>query len=123
MKINVNTEQYTDAKNHSEHMYTVLSQYSELSCTSMLTSLYIPNTHTEPETKIIHIYTITIVLSHKCHFAVIWDFLLSHNNPCFQCNIAITNFLVSHTCEIRFHDVKGQSTVPMYSYAKILKHG
>ena len=25
---------------------------------------------------------------------------LSHNNPCFQCNIAITNFLVSPTCEI-----------------------
>ena len=47
--------------------------------------------------------------------------ILSHNNPCFQCNIAITNFLVSNTCEIRFHDVKGQSTVPMYSYAKILK--
>ena len=47
----------------------------------------------------------------------------SHNNPCFQCNIAITNFLVSYTCEIRFHDVIGQSTVHMYSYAKILKHG
>ena len=29
-------------------------------------------------------------------------------------------FLVSKTCEIRFHDVIGQSTVPMYSYAKIL---
>ena len=36
---------------------------------------------------------------------------LSHNNPCFQCNIAIINFLVSHTCEIRFNDVIGQSTV------------
>ena len=48
---------------------------------------------------------------------------LSHNKPCFQCNTAITNFLVSNTCEIRFHDVIGQSTVPMYSYAKILKHG
>ena len=47
----------------------------------------------------------------------------SHNNPCFQCNIATTNFLVSNTCEIRFHDVICQSTVPMYSYAKILKHG
>ena len=51
------------------------------------------------------------------------DFFLSHNNPCFQCNIAITNFLVSNTCEIRFYDVIGQSTVPMYFYAKILKHG
>ena len=48
---------------------------------------------------------------------------LYHNKPCFQCNIAITNFLVSNTCEIRFHDVIGQSTVSMYSYAKILKHG
>ena len=48
---------------------------------------------------------------------------LSHNNPCFQCKIAITNFLVSNTCEIRFHDVICQSTVSMYSYAKILKHG
>ena len=52
-----------------------------------------------------------------------YDLFLSHNDPCFQGNIAITNFLVSNTCEIRFHDVIGQSTVPMYSYAKILKHG
>ena len=43
---------------------------------------------------------------------------LSHGNPCFQSNIAIINFLVSNTCELRFHDVKGQSTVHMYSYAK-----
>ena len=50
----------------------------------------------------------------------LWDRLLSHNNPCFQYNIAITNFLVSHTLEIRFHDVIGQSSVHMYSYAKIL---
>ena len=49
--------------------------------------------------------------------------ILSHNNPCFQCNIAITIFLVSHTFEIRFNDVIGQNTVPMYSYAKIPKHG
>ena len=49
-------------------------------------------------------------------------FDLSHNNPFFQCNIAITNFLVSHTCEIRFNDVIGQSTIRMYSYAEILKH-
>ena len=48
---------------------------------------------------------------------------LSHSNPCFQCNIAIMNFLVSNTCEIRFHDVIDQSTVSMYSYAKVLKHG
>ena len=29
----------------------------------------------------------------------------SQNNPCFPCKIAITNFLVSNTCKIRFHDV------------------
>ena len=28
------------------------------------------------------------------------------------------NFLASHMCEIRFHDVIGQSAVHMYSYAK-----
>ena len=49
--------------------------------------------------------------------------LLSHNTPCFQCNITITNFPVSNTCEVRSHNVIGQSTVPMYSYAKIPKHG
>ena len=32
--------------------------------------------------------------------------ILSHNKTCFQCNIAITNFLVSHTFEIRPHDYK-----------------
>ena len=31
--------------------------------------------------------------------------LLSHNNPYFKCNIAFTNVLVSHTCEISFNDV------------------
>ena len=33
------------------------------------------------------------------------------------------NFLFSHMCEIRFHDVIGQSTVGLHmdSYAKILK--
>ena len=41
------------------------------------------------------------------------DTILSHNNPCFQCNIAITNFLVFNMCEIRFNDVIGQSTVPI----------
>ena len=33
------------------------------------------------------------------------------------------NFLVSHMCEIRFNDIKGQSTVHMHSYAKLLKYG
>ena len=64
--------------------------------------------------------------ANKDMMAKIWangDKILSHNNPCFQCNIAITNFLVCNTCEIRFHDVICQSTVPMYSYAKLLKHG
>ena len=32
------------------------------------------------------------------------DTVLSDNNTCFSCNIAITNFLVLNTCEIRFHD-------------------
>ena len=31
--------------------------------------------------------------------------VLSHNKPCFPCNIAITNYFVSHTCDIRFNDV------------------
>ena len=48
---------------------------------------------------------------------------LSHNNPCFQYNTAIMNFLVLNTCEIKFHDVIGRSTVHMYSYAKIKKDG
>ena len=48
---------------------------------------------------------------------------LSHNKPCFQYNIAITNFLVLHTCEIRLNDVISQSNVHMYSYAKVPKHG
>ena len=49
--------------------------------------------------------------------------ILSHNDPRFQFNIAITIFLVSYTREIKFHDVMCQSTVHMYSYAKLLKHG
>ena len=48
---------------------------------------------------------------------------LSHNNSCFQCNMAIKNFLVSHTCEIKFHDVIGQITVHMYSYVKNSNNG
>ena len=51
------------------------------------------------------------------------DVFLSNNKPCFQCNTASTSILVSNTCEIKFHDVIGQSTVPMYSSAKILKNG
>ena len=33
------------------------------------------------------------------------NWFLSHSNPCFQCNVSIMNFLVSNTCEIRFHDI------------------
>ena len=47
---------------------------------------------------------------------------LPHSNTCFQCDIAVTNFLGSHTCKIRFHDVIYQGIVHMYSYAKVLKH-
>ena len=54
--------------------------------------------------------------------AQVSNFVLSHNTPCFQSNIAITNFLVSHMRELRFHDVIDQSTVSMYSCSKILKH-
>ena len=45
-------------------------------------------------------------------------FCISHNDPCFQFIVAITNFFVSNTCEIRFHDGIGQSTVHMYSICK-----
>ena len=51
---------------------------------------------------------------------------LSHNNPCFQCNIAIMNFLVSNTCEIRFHTCISHCLyvyIMMSSYAKNPKHG
>ena len=44
---------------------------------------------------------------------------LSHNNHCFQCIIANTNFLVSHMCKIRFHDVVGQALymcIPMQKF-------
>ena len=44
----------------------------------------------------------------------IFFFFLSHNNRCFLFNIAITNFLVLHTCEIRFHDVIDR-TVHMFT--------
>ena len=49
--------------------------------------------------------------------------ILSHNNPCFQYNTAITNVLVSYMFEIRFDYVIGQSTSLMFSYAKIPEHG
>ena len=62
-------------------------------------------------------------VSQNAFYPTIRNLILSHYNPCFQCNTAITNFLVSNTCETRFHDVIGQSTVPMYSCAKIPKHG
>ena len=39
------------------------------------------------------------------------NLFLSHNNPCFQCNIAIINFLVSYMCKIRLNDIIGQSSV------------
>ena len=39
--------------------------------------------------------------------------MLSHNSPCFQCNIFIMNFLVSYMCGIRFLDVT-DCTVNMF---------
>ena len=59
-----------------------------------------------------------LVKLHGKHIHVYAEPHLSHKNPCFQSNIAITNFLVSNTREIRFHDVIGQSTVHMYAYTK-----
>ena len=41
------------------------------------------------------------------------EYGLSHN-PCFKCNIAITNFLVSHKCKMIFHNVIRQSTIYIY---------
>ena len=40
--------------------------------------------------------------------------LLSYDNPCFSCNIAIKNFLVSDTREIKFYDVRDR-TVRMFT--------
>ena len=56
------------------------------------------------------------------HIFHLKTFILSHYNPFFQSNIAIMNFLVSYMCQIRFNNVIGQSTVPMYSYAKFPIH-
>ena len=48
---------------------------------------------------------------------------MSYNDPYFlKRNIATTNFLIPHTCEVRFHDVTYRST-EKYSYANIPKHG
>ena len=52
-----------------------------------------------------------------------FSLFLSHNISCFQYDIDITNFLVSHTCGIRFYGVRGRNNVYMYSYAKIPKLG
>ena len=50
------------------------------------------------------------------------DIILSRNNPCFQCNIAITNFLVLHTPERKVastgdpthnHQVKSPTRSPL----------
>ena len=36
-----------------------------------------------------------------CTGTLLGGIIFSHNNACFRCNIAITNFRVSHTCEIK----------------------
>ena len=46
-----------------------------------------------------------IRLMYVHNFVTGFNIFLSHNNPCFQSNMAITNFLVSNTCELRFYDV------------------
>ena len=42
------------------------------------------------------------------------EMCLSHNNLCFPCNIVITNFPVSHTFEIRFHEVTDRTVHNVY---------
>ena len=59
---------------------------------------------------------VTKTRNHLSKLSIYMYFPVSHNNPCFQCNIAITNFFDSHTCEIRFRDVIGQSTIYMYFF-------
>ena len=54
------------------------------------------------------------LFSFHIHETSLRIFFLSHNNPCFPCNIAMTSFLVSHTCEIRFDDVIDR-TVRMFT--------
>ena len=41
----------------------------------------------------------------KTALSALVKIFLAHNNPCFKCNIAIRNFLVTYTYEIRFNDV------------------
>ena len=64
-------------------------------------------------------YDLNLILSHNKTFSQFsknnYDFYLSHNNPYFPCNVAITNFLVSHTYNIRFHDVALYRTVRMFT--------
>ena len=48
------------------------------------------------------------------------SFLSQNKKRSFQYNIALANFLVSNTCEIKFCDVIGQSTNDVK--AKILNH-
>ena len=68
--------------------------------------------------RIVWSYVPTFPTPSFCTLVLVRICILSHNSPCFQSNIAITNFLVLHMSEIRFHDVIDQSTVHMYSYAK-----
>ena len=56
-------------------------------------------------TKAISLFTLKAAMYHDACVFFLRDNFVSHNNPFFPCNIAITNFPVSHTCKIRFHDV------------------
>ena len=53
-------------------------------------------------------YTYILLLWRLCYLS------LSHNNPCFPCKKAITNFIVSHTCKIMFYDIIDR-TVHMFT--------
>ena len=63
----------------------------------------------------------------KCVQGFYSPYFISHNNPCFRCNTAITNFLVSNACEIRFHDVIDRACMfrswshPMQKFLNMVK--
>ena len=67
--------------------------------------------HSQMQDYSTHFYVVTMLLfSFGCKDKSLKEilFVLSLNNSCFQCNIAITNFLGSYMCELRFHDIIGR---------------
>ena len=76
-----------------------------------------------------HCQLFTLIRMIIMHIHVFWNHLSFHNNHCFLYNIAIMNFLVSHTCKITFHKITFHISHCTYvyimtsSYAKIPQHG